>query len=149
MLSIFIHGVSSLLVLFVANRLVVLLDPKRRDCEINIFTEKFKLKKGVDSVAYCFICWVSQYNLCIGFNEPCWYTVYFYQGFLIYRGFGFLEQYVPASIKPFPYVNLWSSSNIVLWVNIGRELGLQTNPLLFTAIVALYLYLQFMKTSME
>ena len=63
--------------------------------------------------------------------------------------FGFLETYVPNSIKPFPYVNLWSSSNVLLWINIGRELGFETNPLVFTAVVALYLYVQFMKASME
>lgn len=36
-----------------------------------------------------------------------------------------------------------------MWINIGRELGFDTNPLVATAVVALYLYLQFMKTSME
>jgi hypothetical protein len=56
---------------------------------------------------------------------------------------------VPASIKPFPYINLWSSSNIILWVNIGREMGMNSNQLILTAAVALLLYLSFMKTSME
>lgn len=56
---------------------------------------------------------------------------------------------MPASIKPFPYINLWSSSNIILWVNIGREMGMNSNQLILTAAVALLLYLSFMKTSME
>ena len=56
---------------------------------------------------------------------------------------------MPASIKPFPYINLWSSSNIILWVNIGREMGINSNQLILTAAVALLLYLSFMKTSME
>jgi len=123
--------------------------PYKRDCEVNIFTEKYKIKKGFDSVLYCFCLWLLQYRLCDGFNEGCWVTCYIYQGFIIYRMFGFLENFVPASIKPFPYINLWSSANILLWINIGRELGFETNSLIFTAAVALYLYLQFMKTSME
>jgi len=38
-------------------------------------------------------------------------------------------------------MNLWSSSNILMWINIGRELGFETISLVVTAVIALYLYL--------
>lgn len=62
--------------------------------------------------------------------------VYVYQGFFVFRSYCFFENYIPQSIKPFPYVNLWSSSNVVLWINIGRELEFDSNSLLVTAFVA-------------
>jgi len=145
MLSAMAHFSCSILLLFICNRLLGLALPNKRDCEINIFTEKYKMKKGYESVTYGLVILLIQNKLSQGFNEPCWYLSYFYQGFVVYRTFGWLENFVPASLKPFPYVNLWSSSNIVLWVNIGRELGLNTNPMIFTALTALYLYIQFMK----
>ena len=136
-------------VLMTSNRLVTAIHPNRKDCEVNVFTEKFKMKKELDSILYVFVLWLIQYKLCEGFDEICWFMLCFYQGFFVYRLFGFLENYVPASLKPFPYVNLWSSSNILLWVNIGREMGFNSNQLILTAAVALLLYLSFMKTSME
>ncbi len=56
---------------------------------------------------------------------------------------------MPPSIRPFPYINLWSSSNIFMWISLGKELGFNLNPLILTASVAIYLYLQFVKTSIE
>lgn len=58
MLSIVSHGFCSILTLIVMNRSLSLIAPRRRDCEINIFTEKFKLKKGLDSVLYCLALWL-------------------------------------------------------------------------------------------
>jgi hypothetical protein len=66
---------------------------------------------------------IIQFKLNQGFKEGVWIMSYYYLGFLLYRAFGYIENYLPQSIKPFPYVNLWSSSNIVLWINIGREFG--------------------------
>lgn len=57
----------------VSNRLLIFLIPSKRDCEVNIFTEKFKMKKQLDSVLYCVLLWFIQRSLCVGFNEACWY----------------------------------------------------------------------------
>ena len=46
------HFSCSILVLFICNRLLGLALPNKRDCEINIFTEKYKMKKGYESVTY-------------------------------------------------------------------------------------------------
>jgi len=69
---------------------------------------------------------------------------------LIFRIHCFFEQFIPGSLKPFPYFNLASSSNIVLWLVIGKELGgIDLLPQVFSAGFAIYLYTSMMKKSLE
>jgi hypothetical protein len=73
-----------------------------------------------------------------------------YEGCLIFRIYCFLEKFIPGSLKPFPYFNLASSSNVVLWLVIGNELGgLDLLPQVFAAGFAIYLYTSMMKKSLE
>lgn len=105
-MSVLCHVGCSLLVLTFANRHLARHVSQTNDVAINIFNERFKIKKGLDSVVYCFWMWTLQYGISKGFADPCWIVFMAYSGFLVYRVYGWLETFVPVILRPFPYVNL-------------------------------------------
>ena len=91
--------------------------------KIDFFNECYRIRKTFGAAFYCGVVCLIQYKFSEGFDQIYWFTFYLYEGCLIYRIYGCVENYIPNSLKPFPYFNIASSSNIVLWLIIGNEIG--------------------------
>lgn len=117
---------------------------------IDFTSECYKIKKTFGSALFCAIVFWIQYKVSQGLDKIFWFSFILYEGCLIFRVYCFLEKYIPGSLKPFPYFNLASSSNVVLWLVIGNELGgLDLLPQVFAAAFAIYLYTSMMKKSLD
>lgn len=91
--------------------------------KIDFFSECYRIKKTLGAALYCGVVCLIQYKVSQSFNKVFWFSFYLYEGCLIFRIYSCLEKYIPGSLKPFPYFNMASSSNVVLWLIIGNEIG--------------------------
>lgn len=132
------------------NSVLTYIVPDPHNYVIDFTSESFRIKKTFGSALYCAVVFFIQYKVSQGLEKIFWFSFILYEGCLIFRIYCFLEKFIPGSLKPFPYFNLVSSSNIVLLLIIGKELGgLYLLPQVFAAMFAIYLYISMMKRSLE
>jgi hypothetical protein len=122
-LSGFVYLVVTVFIQFACNTLLTYFVGDPYNYRIDLQSEFYRIKKTFGAAFYCAIVCLIQYKVSQGFSKFFWFPFYLYEGCLIFRVYSFLEKYIPGSLKPFPYFNIASSSNVVLWLVIAKEIG--------------------------
>jgi len=119
----FVYLAVTVFIQVTCNSLLSLIVSDPYNYRIDFYSECFRIKKTFGAALYCAIVCLIQYKVSQSFNEVFWFSFYLYEGCLIFRVYSCLEKYIPGSLKPFPYFNIASSSNVVLWLILGNEIG--------------------------
>jgi hypothetical protein len=130
-----LHYFCCMLVHFTSTLLVRKINPSlTNDFEINILTERHRLKYSLSSILYLgFVC-TALYTLSLGFSNWGWIYFYIYASILAFRMLTFLQASVPVNMKPFPYLNKNSSALMVFCTLWGLEMSQVKLPFMLLCI---------------